>query len=267
MSSVSLASRGTKLLSKTPRALQFAIPVIAVLIIWQVAVMLRLVPRIALPAPAAVWDRTMTLLSTGQLLSESGTTLSRIVIAFAIAAFIGVTVGLAVARIEVVKRALGPLLRVAFPIPKMALYPAFIILLGAGAMSAIALGVAEAVFPMLFGTVSAASQVNPKILWSAEALGSGRARALFWVVLPAALPGILSALRVGLIGAIVGVFIGEMIAGANGLGQLMVRGWTLLDSPQLYVALFAIAILGLILDSILLLVRRQLLRWSDESSE
>jgi NitT/TauT family transport system permease protein len=267
MSSVSFASRSATLLSKAPRALQFVLPVIVVLVIWQIAVTLRLVPPIALPAPAAIWDRTQLLLASGQLLTESAVTLSRIVIAFSIAAFLGVTVGLAVARIEIVQQALGPLLRVAFPIPKMALYPAFIILLGAGAMSAIALGVAEAVFPMLFGTVSAASQVNPKLLWSAEALGSSRARMLFRVVLPAALPGILSALRVGLIGAIVGVFIGEMIAGANGLGQLMVRGWTLLDSPQLYVALFAIAILGLCLDSILLLVRRQLLRWSDESSD
>ncbi|MCU1546751.1 MAG: transporter permease, partial [Homoserinimonas sp.] len=201
MSSVSYASRSATVLSKTSRALQFVVPVLVVLVIWQVAVTLRLVPPMALPAPAAIWDRTQLLLASGQLLTESAVTLSRIVIAFSIAAFLGVTVGLAVARIEIVRQALGPLLRVAFPIPKMALYPAFIILLGAGAMSAIALGVAEAVFPMLFGTVSAASQVNSKLLWSAEALGSSRARMLFRVVFPAALPGILSALRVGLIGA------------------------------------------------------------------
>jgi NitT/TauT family transport system permease protein len=221
-------------------------------------------PVIALPEPRRVALEAVHLLASGRLVDDGVTTVVRILSALAIAAVFGIVGGLLIGRVAAVRRATQPLVRAAFPVPKIALYPGLIILFGAGATSAIALGAAEAFFPVLLGTASAASQVNQKLLWSASSLGTRSARLWTRVVLPGALPGVLMALRVGLVGAIVGVFLSEMIAGSDGLGQLMARGWTLLQSAQMYVALITMALIGLLLDSVLLAVRRWLLRGSDE---
>jgi NitT/TauT family transport system permease protein len=255
---------GVRFRTRLGRWAQAVLPLAAGLGLWQFVTAQKLLPVIALPEPWRVADEAWELLANGRLVQDSATTVTRILVALAIAAVLGILGGLVIGRVAAVRRATQPLVRVAFPVPKIALYPGLIILFGAGATSAIALGAAEAFFPVLLGTASAASQVNQKLLWSAQALGTRPVRLVTRVVLPEALPGVLMALRVGLVGAIVGVFLGEMIAGSDGLGQLMARGWTLLESPQMYVALMAMALIGLFLDSVLLAARRWLLRGSDE---
>ena len=86
----------------------------------------------------------------------------------------------------------------------------------------------------------------------------------FAIVIPAALPAILTGARIGLFGAIVGVFLGEMVAGADGLGQVMAIGYRTLDTPAMYVAIITVSLAGFLLDRLFLLARRRLLAWSPE---
>jgi ABC-type nitrate/sulfonate/bicarbonate transport system permease component len=119
-------------------------------------------------------------------------------------------------------------------------------------------------FPILLATAAGTSQVEPRLMWSAASLGTRRRAVLPRVVVPAALPAILTGARIGLVGAIVGVFLGEMLAGADGLGHLMAVAYRTLETPTMYVAILAISLIGYALDRMLLLARRRLLAWSPE---
>jgi ABC-type nitrate/sulfonate/bicarbonate transport system permease component len=212
-----------------------------------------------MPPPDSVVER---IFESREIADETLATLRRVAIAYALAVAAGVALGTLIGRVEVVRRALRPLVSFLFPAPKVALYPAMLIVFGLGSASQVAFGFSEALFPVLLATAAATSRVEPRLVWSAAALGTPRAAVLGRVVIPAALPAILTGARIGLVGAIIGVFLGEMIAGADGLGHVMAVGYRTLDTPAMYAAIVAISLAGYALDRAFLLARRRLLAWS-----
>ena len=219
-----------------------------------------------MPPPGRVLDRAGTLLDDGTLSEQTLVTLRRVLTAYALAVLAGVVVGTLIGRVAVVRRALRPLVSFLFPAPKVALYPAMLVVLGLGSASKIAFGFAEAVFPVLLATAAGTSQVEPRLVWSAAALGTSRRAALPRVVLPAALPTILTGARIGLVGAIIGVFLGEMIAGADGLGHMMAVAYRTLETADMYVAIVTVSLCGYVLDRAFLFARGRLLAWSAEEA-
>jgi ABC-type nitrate/sulfonate/bicarbonate transport system permease component len=217
-----------------------------------------------LPPPERVLDRARELADDGTLADQTLVTLGRVLAAFGLALLVGVVIGTLIGRVGAVRLALRPVVSFCFPTPKVALYPALLIVFGLGSASKIALGFAEALFPVLLATAAGTSRVEPRLLWSAAALGTTRRAALVKVVIPAALPSILTGARIGLVGAIIGVFLAEMIAGADGLGHVMAVAYRTLATPDMYVAIVAVSLLGYALDRTFLLVRRRLLAWSAE---
>jgi ABC-type nitrate/sulfonate/bicarbonate transport system permease component len=133
------------------------------------------------PPPDVVWRRA---LEDGFALHQTLVTFARVLIAFALAGLAGVTLGTLIGCVGFVRRALQPLLAFLFPVPKIALYPAMLIILGLGSASKIGLGFAEAVFPILLATAAATARVEPALVWSARALGTRHTLAR--VVVPAA---------------------------------------------------------------------------------
>ncbi|TMR97779.1 ABC transporter permease [Nonomuraea basaltis] len=239
-------------------------PVALVLAVWQLAAGSKVFTAFTLPSPERVWDRAMTGWESGTLLEAVSITLSRILVSFALAVVVGVTLGLLMGRVRVVRLMARPIVSFFFPTPKVAVYPALVILFGLGTASKVAMGFAEAVFPILLATTAAASQVEPRMLWSAAGLGTSGTGILARVVLPASLPGILTGARVGLVGAITGVFVAELIVAADGLGHTMAIGYRTLSTADMYVAVVAISAIGFVFDRLFLVVRARLLFWSTE---
>jgi NitT/TauT family transport system permease protein len=240
-----------------------ALPIAVLLAAWQ-GLTLSGVSPFALPPPAAVGRTAAALTASGRLPAEVLTTLGRVLAAFGLALVCGVLLGLLTGRVTVARRAARPLLAYGFGVPKIALYPAIVILFGLGAASKIALGFLEAFFPIVLATSAAASRVDHHLVWSARSFGVPPRRILREVVLPAALPGIATGARIGLVGAVIGVFVAEMVVSPDGLGRLMTSSWATLATAQMYVAVVAVAVLGLALDRSFLVLRRRLLRWSSE---
>jgi NitT/TauT family transport system permease protein len=147
----------------------------------------------------------------------------------------------------------------------VAIYPALVILFGLGTASKVAMGFAEALFPILLATTAAASQVEPRMIWSAAGLGTSRPGILLRIVLPAALPAILTGARIGLVGAITGVFVAELIVAADGLGHTMAIGYRTLATADMYLTVVAISAIGFTLDRLILATRARLLRWTPEA--
>ncbi len=243
-------------------------PLVLLVIVWHVlGVRGVLGNQFVMPLPGQVLDQAVVLWQDGTLPQAIAVTLRRVLTAYALAIVVGVSLGVAVGRLPWVRMAMRPLMSFFFPTPKVAIYPALLIIFGLGAASKIALGFAEALFPVLLATAAATSQVELRLVWSARSLGVSERGTLWRIVLPSTLPGILTGARISLIGALVGVFLAEMIAGSDGLGQLMVVAYRVLETADMYVAVVTVSLLGFLLDRTFLWTRRRLLVWAPEGEQ
>jgi ABC-type nitrate/sulfonate/bicarbonate transport system permease component len=236
------------------------VPIALLVAIWQGLVSFGYAPITLLPPPGLVFQRLAQQLATGIFQQEIAATLFRLFAGFSIAVVVGVTLGLAAAASPTINAVLRPIVRVLAPLPKVALYPALLLLLGFNHGSKITLVTADALFPILLSTYYGASMVEQKLIWSAMAAGTPRRQILFKVVLPAAMPSILTGCRIGLVISCIVVFLAEMITSTDGLGHLLVMAARTFQAVDMFVPLITISLLGLILNGLLQALRSYLLR-------
>lgn len=243
-----------------------AIPILALLGLWEYLTAFKIAPPTLLPSPGAVFSRFFYLLGDSNFLEHTAITLYRLFCGFGLAVIVGVSLGIAGAGSPLIGSLLRPVIRVLAPVPKIALYPAFILTLGFDHASKIALVFADAMFPILLATLQGALAVEPKLVWSARAMGVSRIKCLFTVVLTAALPSILTGCRIGLVISCIVVFLSEMISSTDGLGLLLVRAARNFQIVDMFVPLIAISALGLILNAAFNMLRARLLVGFPEES-
>jgi ABC-type nitrate/sulfonate/bicarbonate transport system permease component len=236
------------------------VPIALLIGTWQAIASFGYAPASLLPPPGAVFLRLAQQLITSGFQQEIAATLFRLFAGFAIAVVLGVGIGLAAAVSPGVNAVVRPLVRVLAPLPKVALYPAMLLLLGFGHESKITLVAADALFPILLSTYYGASMVEQKLIWSAMAAGTPRGQILFKVVLPAAAPSILTGCRIGLVISCIVVFLAEMITSTDGLGHLLVAAARTFQAVDMFVPLITISLLGLLLNGLLQALRSHLLR-------
>jgi ABC-type nitrate/sulfonate/bicarbonate transport system permease component len=236
-----------------------ALPLACLLAFWHGVATAGLAPAALLPSPSAVFTRLLEQAHNPVFLAHAATTLIRLFAGFGIAVVIGVTLGLAAASNRRAEALIRPLWRVLAPVPKVALYPALVLILGFEHASKVALVVADAVFPILLATYQGAAAVEPKLVWAARAAGASSHRALLTVVLPAALPTILTGARVGLIISAIVVFLAEMLTSTDGLGHLLVYASRTFQTVDMFVPLITISIIGLLSNAGFNGLRRRLL--------
>ena len=234
---------------RTWQLLLGALPLVCLLAFWHGVVVAGLAPAALLPAPSAVFARLLEQVRNPLFLAHAATTLIRLFAGFGIALVLGVALGLAAASNRKAEALIRPLWRVLAPVPKIALYPALVLILGFEHASKVALVVADALFPILLATYQGAAAVEPKLVWAARAVGASRNRALLTVVLPAALPTILTGARVGLIISAIVVFLAEMLTSTDGLGHLLVYASRTFQTVDMFVPLITISIIGLLLNA------------------
>ncbi len=237
------------------------VPIALAVAVWQAISSFGYAPVTLLPPPGLVLARlAQQLLTSSSYQQAIAVTLFRLFAGFSIAVVLGVGVGLAAAVSPAVNAVVRPIVRVLAPLPKVALYPALLLLLGFGHESKITLVAADALFPILLSTYFGASMVEQKLIWSAMAAGTPRRQILFKVVLPAAVPSILTGCRIGLVISCIVVFLAEMITSTEGLGHLLVTAARTFQAVDMFVPLITISLLGLILNGLLQGLRVWLLR-------
>jgi NitT/TauT family transport system permease protein len=236
------------------------VPIALLLALWYGIAASGLAPAALLPTPQAVFARLIQNLGDPFFLQHAAITLFRLFAGYAIAVVFGVALGVAATGSRTIGALIKPLVRVLAPVPKVALYPAFILVLGFENASKIALVVADAMFPILLATYQGTSAVEPKLVWSARAAGVSPMRVLFGVVLMAALPSVHTGARIGLVIACIVVFLAEMITSSDGLGHLLILAARNFRTVDMFVPLITISLLGLILNGAFNALRAWLLR-------
>ena len=213
--------------------------------LWQLASVL--VRRSFLPAPAAVLTTLIRLAAGGALWRHLGVSFSRVAWALVTSSIPAVILGLAAGRSARLNRIISPVIYLLHPLPKAAFLPVIMLFFGIGEISKIFL-VAFIIFSQMLVTVrDAAKQINGEYLDVVRSLGAGKIALLRHVVIPAVLPGFFTAFRISLGTAVAVLFIAETFASQSGLGYLVVDAWTRIAYTEMYAAILALSVMGLLL--------------------
>jgi ABC-type nitrate/sulfonate/bicarbonate transport system permease component len=242
-------------------------PVVALLAAWEILARSGAVTPFMLPAPSAVTERICEDALGGDLFVNIGATLYRALMGFAIAAVGGVVLGAVVARNALARWFFDPIISVGFPMPKIAFLPVIILWLGLYDVSKVTMVVLDAIFPVVTATVAGVASVEKELLWSARNMGAKDRELLWQILLPAALPQILTGLQVALPIALIVVVVTEMQMGGYGLGGAMMQASRFANSRGVFAGIVEIAIIGYALVAAMAWLRRRLLAWHQEGRE
>jgi NitT/TauT family transport system permease protein len=245
------------MLSKAPPLLA----VLGLLAIWQVAALTLDTDSFpsALDAiravPAILGDR-------GDLINILAS-LRRMAIGLSLAVILAIPLGLMMGRSRAVASFFNPLLMVIYPVPKAALMPVIMLWLGVGDVSktlVIFLGVS---LPIIYHSFQGAKAVEEKMLWSGAAMGLTAAQRMLRIVLPAALPEILTGCRTGLVLALITMVTSEMIARQSGAGNILFNALDMAQYDTVFAMIIIIGAMGIIFDAAFEKLRRSLVRWAE----
>ena len=243
------------------------LPLIALVLAWEVSSRSGVVSAFLLPPLSAVLERVWDDALSGELVINLGLTLYRALAGFAIAALGGVVLGIVMTRSKFIRWFFDPIVSVGFPMPKIAFLPIFVLWLGLYDVSKIAMAAFNAVFPVIVATMAAAEGVERELLWSARSLGAGERLLLREIILPAALPQIMTGLQVALPIAMIVTIVTEMLMAGQGLGGAMIAASRFADSPGVFAGIVEIAVAGLCLVKGMTALRRRLLIWHQEAQD
>ena len=239
--------------------------VIGLLCVWQVASLaldMGSFPT-ALEALRAIPDILGDKTSLINILAS----LRRMAIGLVLAVVFAIPLGLMMGRRRGVAAVFNPLLMVIYPVPKAALMPIIMLWLGVGDVSktlVIFLGVS---LPIIYHSFQGARAVEEKMLWSGAAMGMTAPQRMAHIVLPAALPEILTGCRTGLVLALITMITSEMIARQSGAGNILFNAMDLAQYDLVFAMILIVGAMGILLDAAFERLRASLVRWSDSSRD
>lgn len=238
--------------------------ILAILACWQLAVTsLGLISEAFLPPPTAVASAFMDLMVTGEFWSAFFASVQALLIGVAIAVVLGVVIGAAVGWFPLLRFAVAPFLWFLYSTPKVALAPIFILMLGLGNTSKIALTIMLAIFPILLNTMEGVQTVNPSIVRAGRVFGFRGLAMGRKIIVPATLPYSLAGIQRGAVLGFTGTVLGEFLGGAGGLGHMLQRA---AFDFQMDEALAIVVVMVIIANTLLLsvaVIRRRLAPWYD----
>jgi NitT/TauT family transport system permease protein/taurine transport system permease protein len=188
-------------------------------------------------------------------------TLVECAIAFVLACGGGIVCGAAIGSVALLRRLMLPLISSVYAVPIVILYPVLTVWLGIGAMSKIAFAGIYGFFPTVLATAAGIRTIDPNYLVAARSMGANLGQLMLRVVIPASIPTVLAGIRLCGVLVIVGVVVSEMLTSTAGIGYLVTRYRTVLDSPHVFAAVLLIVLLTLLFDLTARLAERRGARW------
>jgi ABC-type nitrate/sulfonate/bicarbonate transport system permease component len=221
---------------------------------------------VLLPTPGQVAAVLADTVRDGSLPQHIGTSLGRVLIGFGIAAVVALALGILAAMCAPLRLLVEPIIEFVRPIPPLAFLPMFLVWFGLGEASKIAFIGYTTFFPMFVAIAAAVLRVDVALLRAAASLGASRLDLIRRVIVPAALPGIIVALRLGFALALF-VIVGAEFMGADaGLGHLIMEGRTFFVPAQIVMGALVLGLLGSLVNALLLAAERRLFRWREAAA-
>jgi NitT/TauT family transport system permease protein len=233
---------------------------IGLLLVWQFASLA--LKNDSFPTALEAIRAIPAILGDNDALVNFAASLRRMAIGFGVAVAVSIPLGLLMGRSRAVASFFNPLLMVIYPVPKAALMPIIMLWLGVGDIAktlVIFLGVS---LPVIYHSFEGAKAVEEKMLWSGAAMGLSSAQRMVRIVLPAALPEILTGCRTGLVLALITMITSEMIARQSGAGNILFNALDMGQYDTVFAMIIIVGAMGIGLDALFERMRARLVRWS-----
>ena len=244
--------------------LRAAVTLIAVALLYEALARSGWFAAALLPTLPRIWSALIGSLADGSMIRHALYTMYRVMLGFGLAIAVGLPLGILMARFRPVENFFLPLVSALMPIPSFALVPLFMLWFGIGNLTTILIVFYAATFPMVFNTWSGVRAVNPLWLRAASAMGATERR-LFWkVIIPGALPFVITGMRQAFLRAWIAVVGAEMIAASDwGLGWVIFDAKEFLNADLMLASLIVIGAIGFLTERLVFgsLERATVLRW------
>lgn len=248
--------------------MEIALPVFAIiglLLAWEFAIDYFNVPLFMMPKPS---DFIHAIRDNIPLLAHHSWETARIIIAgFVISALIAVPLAFSIVSIKVVEEALYPLIVFFKLIPKTITGPLLLLWLGLGDSPKIVLVVMITSFPILIDSMTGFRSVPQQLEYIAKSTGASALQAFWYIRFPSAMPFIVSGLKIGMVSAVTAAIIAEFIGSSRGLGFLIIQASTSMDTPLMFAAIIAVAVVGSFFSLIIVASEKLLMPWMQVRTE
>ncbi|MFC1958806.1 ABC transporter permease [Chloroflexota bacterium] len=237
---------------------------LSLLALWEAAVDLGWVNSAFVVAPSTIVMATIDLLGSGELLGHISITLTRMFAGFFAGTILGLVIGLAMGWSKGMRALLDPVVSVIYPLPKIALLPLIMLLIGIGERPIVMVIALGAFFPVLVNSVAGVLNIEQIYFDAAQNYGASKFNVFTKVILPGSLPVAFVGIRLALGLSLLLAVVVELAIATNGLGAMLWLSWQTLRIERIYVAIAVIAVLGLVLNPLLKLIGRHLTPWREE---
>ena len=234
---------------------------IAVFVLWDVLTRTEILPPFFFGEPLVVLQRVWEWFSGGTIYRHLGVTLLETILAFVIGTIAGLVFGLWLALSNTASALLDPYIKAFNSMPRVILAPIFAVWFGLGIWSKVLLGVTLVFFIVFFSVYHGVREVNPVLVANARMLGASRGQLLRYVYVPSATAWVFSSLHAAVGMAFVGAVIGEYLGSASGVGYLILQAEGVFDINTVFAGVLVLTVCALILDRLVSLAERHLLRW------
>ncbi len=248
------------------RTLRRLIVPAGLLLLWQVVTVLGVFDPSQLPGPVDVLLAGWELQTTNQLLGHLAASISRVLWGFGVGGLLAIILGLAVGLSRNVEELLAPTIQALRAIPSLAWVPLLILWMGVDEGPKITLVAIGAFFPIYTNLHAGIRQIDRKLVEVGYAYGLRGLDLVRQIMLPASLPALLTGLRIGMAQGWLFLVAAELIAASRGLGFLLIDSQNTGRADIIVLSIVLLALLGKLMDWLLALLERRLLRWTDTFS-
>ena len=231
---------------------------VLVLLLWEILYLL--VGDVALRSPAATARNLGAMLGDTRFLPHIRETLLAFVQGFAIAVVVGLLIGVALGAARFAGEVAEPILVALYSIPKVTLYPVILLIFGIGMPAKVAFGAIHGIVPISIFAMNAVRNINPTHLRTARVMGLSPSALAWKILVPAALPEIVTGIRVGFSLALIGTLLGEMFGSQRGLGHLLMQAMSLHNIERILALTLLLVVFAAGVNAMLLAVDRHLHR-------
>ena len=228
---------------------------------WEAGSRTGVISNLVLPAPSEVAIVFVELWESGLLWQHVGASVRRLALGWTSGTVLGVGLGFAIGLFSIVRASAAPLVAAIFPIPKIALLPLFIIWFGIGEASKVSLILFGTFFPTVIATYGGVDNVDRNLIRMGQSFGLSWFSIVRKIVLPGALPAILSGMRITGAIAIILIVAAELIAAEKGIGAYIQIAGSLFAIDQLMAGVIVLSVLGLTANWLINTAERHLLKW------
>ncbi|MCM3626816.1 ABC transporter permease [Paenibacillus glycanilyticus] len=241
-----------------------SIVLVLLALVWEFAPLTGFADPAFLPPFTDVIQALWNLILSGELFHHFAASMVRSLSGFALALVIAIPLGLTIGWYPLARELLNPVMELFRNTAALALLPVFMLILGIGETSKIAIVLFACTWPILLNTIAAVGNVDPLLIKSARSMNISSFKLFVKVILPASVPTIFTGIRMAGTGAILVLIAAEMVGAKEGLGYLITYSQYNFEIPEMFAGILTIALLGLIINQGLSMMERKLSKWKQQ---